>query len=635
MSQWQNIEPEKVRKLSIFSNDSKTVISTALKLLDKKRRKKLILVTFVQALLSVLDIVSVAIIGIVTAIALSGLQSQDTDGVAAKVLQFLKLENYSFQAQVAFLGITAALFMILKTFFSAFMMNRILQFLSHTASSTSRSLLSKLVSNPWEFLKQLDSQKILFSLTTGVYALVIGALGSTVQIVTEIALILIMIIALIVVDPLITISAFSFFALIMLIQNKVLNKKSQVISFKHSKSTIDTNNQILNIFRFYRELYVRNAVAKTVDKVGSNLDSTMQLNAKMKFLPNISRYVMESSLVFGALLLAATQFILEDAITAITTLTIFLAASSRIAPSLIRLQNALLGLSSAVGGSRQVLEIIGSMFSADNSSSAIVELGLTNESSEFKSDPAEIEFRNVSFNFSDEKDKFLFLELNFRINQGKFVAIVGPSGSGKTTLVDLMLGLYSPVQGQILIQGMSPRQAIAENPKLFGYVPQEARLLNSSILDNLNLGLSSGTSTGNKIGKLLERLNLSSLSRGDGPIGDTLVGENGVLLSGGQRQRLILARALTSEPMILVLDEATSALDYETEKIVIELLQSLKGKATIVAIAHRISTIMHADEILYVNNGKIEVSKSLNELKTKVPGIEEEAKLISSKVLES
>jgi len=621
--------------LSIFRNDSKTVISTALKLLDKRRRKKLILVTFVQALLSVLDILSVAIIGIVTAIALSGIQSQDTDGVAAKVLQFLKIENYSFQAQVAFLGITAALFMILKTFFSAFMMNRILQFLSHTASTTSRSLLSKLVSKPWEFLKQLDSQKILFSVTTGVYALVIGALGSTVQIVTEIALILIMIIALIVVDPIITIVAFLFFALIMLIQNKVLNKKSQVISFKHSTYTIDTNNQILNIFRFYRELYVRNAVAKTVDEVGLNLDSTMQLNAKMKFLPNISRYVMESSLVFGALLLAATQFILEDAITAITTLTIFLAASSRIAPSLIRLQNALLGLSSAVGGSRQVLEIIGSMSSADNSSSAIVELGLTNESSESKSDPAEIEFRNVSFNFADEKDKFLFLDLNFRINQGKFVAIVGPSGSGKTTLVDLMLGLYSPVQGQILIQGKSPRQAITENPKLFGYVPQEARLLNSSILDNLNLGLSSEISTGNKIEKLLERLNLSSLSRGDRPIGDILVGENGVLLSGGQRQRLNLARALTSEPMILILDEATSALDYETEKIVIELLESLKGKATVVAIAHRISTIMHADEILYVNNGKMEVSKSLNELKAKIPGIEEEAKLISSKVLES
>jgi ABC-type multidrug transport system fused ATPase/permease subunit len=198
-----------------------------------------------------------------------------------------------------------------------------------------------------------------------------------------------------------------------------------------------------------------------------------------------------------------------------------------------------------------------------------------------------------------------------------------------------MLGLYSPVQGQILIQGKSPRQAITENPKLFGYVPQEARLLNSSILDNLNLGLSSEISTGNKIEKLLERLNLSSLSRGDRPIGDILVGENGVLLSGGQRQRLNLARALTSEPMILILDEATSALDYETEKIVIELLESLKGKATVVAIAHRISTIMHADEILYVNNGKMEVSKSLNELKAKIPGIEEEAKLISSKVLES
>lgn len=628
-------EFEKVGTVSILSRDNRLVVSSALILLDTKRRKKLIIVTFVQALLSFLDIISVAIIGIVTTLAISGIQSRKADGLPANILAFLKLDVYSFQVQVAVLGVTAALFMILKTFFSAFMMNRILLFLSHTAAVTSRSLIDKLVNEPWEYIKKLDSQKTLYSLTTGVYALVIGALGSIVQIVTEIALILIMVLALLYVDPKVTIGAFSFFATIMLIQNRLLNEKARNLSFKHSKYTIDTNNQIISIVKFYKELYVKNAISRIVETCGANLDLTMQLNAKMKFLPNISRYLMEISLVFGALVLAATQFVIEDAVTAITTLTVFLAASSRIAPSLIRLQNAFLGLSSAVGGSKQALEIINKVFTSENTSIGGSQVSVSSLTQSSTKDLAEIEFRNVSFKFSDqERNQLLFKDLNFTVEPGKFVAVVGPSGSGKTTLIDLMLGLYAPCDGQILIRGKFPKEAISLTPNLFGYVPQEAKFLNSSIYDNLTIGLPKQDAGNYEIDEYLERLKLSSLSRGDTKIGEILVGENGVLLSGGQRQRLSLVRSLISKPSILVLDEATSALDFETEKIVIQLLESLKGKVTIIAIAHRISTIMHADEILYVNNGKVEPSKSLTELVSKVPGIKEEANLISSKLHE-
>lgn len=315
-------------KLSFFDGSNRLVIHSALALVGKGKQRKLVLITIVQALLSLLDMLSVAIIGLLTSIALTGIRSQQTSGISEDILAFLRLSEFSFQVQVALLGLTAAGFMILKTVFSAFMINRILMFLAITASNTSRALMQRLHQEPWEFIKQLDSQKTLFSLTTGVYALIIGVLGSTAQIVTELSLLIIMLFGLMFVDQGVTAGAILFFSLVMILQNRLLSKKSRDLSSEHAKFTVETNTQVLSIFKFYRELYTRNAIAFSVDKVGNNLNKAMRLNAKLKFLPNISRYVMEVALVVGALVLATTQFIVTDAISAITILTIFLAAAS-------------------------------------------------------------------------------------------------------------------------------------------------------------------------------------------------------------------------------------------------------------------------------------------------------------------
>jgi ABC-type multidrug transport system fused ATPase/permease subunit len=620
--------------MKIYLGSTRQLIAQAIKLIDSQTRRKLLLISLIQGLMALFDIVSVALIGLMTSIALAGINSQKNSELTEAFLSLLNVGNLSFQTQVALLGTSAASLMIFKTVFSAFMMNKILVFLARTASNTSRDLVYRLMRQPWAFIKQLDSQKTLFSLTTSIYALIIGVLGSSVQILTEVLLILIMLISLLVVDPIITLSTFVFFLLIMFFQNFLLNHRIKDVSSSHSNYLISTNKQILSIFRFYRELHVRNAISKTIESIGINLDQMMKLNASMKFLPNISRYVMEISLVAGALFLSAIQFTIKDAKTAITTLVVFVAASTRIAPSLIRFQNALIGLNSAVGGSSQAMELMNQMpneFKVDSRNGVLEPLNAKLRSDEISSKSSIIEFKGVSFSFHNNKEQVLIDNVNFAIRKGAFIALVGPSGAGKTTLLDLMLGLYEPLEGQILIAGKSPREAIKQNPNLISYVPQENQFLNSSVLQNMAVGIDSSELDVSSIVKLCRILKLDFFSKDGTFQPEFQIGENGMLLSGGQRQRLSLARALVLEPSILILDEATSALDFETEKIVMELLNDLKGKMTIVAIAHRMSTILHADEILYLNQGKLTHSNSLHELRERFPGIEEEAKLISSK----
>jgi len=219
--------------------------------------------------------------------------------------------------------------------------------------------------------------------------------------------------------------------------------------------------------------------------------------------------------------------------------------------------------------------------------------------------------------------------LSMAVTGGSTVAIVGPSGAGKTTLVDLMLGLYEPLDGSVLINGLSPLDIRAQFPGSFAYVPQKPGLVSGSIADNVALGFETVDINEDKVWESLEKAQLASLVT-ELPDGiHSSLGAHSDGLSGGQIQRLGLARALYSNPRLIVLDEATSALDAATEASITEAIANLGSETTVVVIAHRLSTIQNADQVHVMDDGQIVASGTFSEVRKRVPMIEEYVKLMS------
>jgi ATP-binding cassette subfamily C protein len=214
-----------------------------------------------------------------------------------------------------------------------------------------------------------------------------------------------------------------------------------------------------------------------------------------------------------------------------------------------------------------------------------------------------VEFRNVCFCYDGERSKYAVRGVNFTLPAGSTTAFVGVSGAGKSTLVDLLIGLLTSNEGEILVDGEPLAANLPAWRNSIGYVPQDPFLINASIRDNLLWACPEATES--ESWEALRLASVDSFVRGLPEGLDTMVGDRGVCLSGGERQRIVLARALLRKPCVLVLDEATSNLDSENERRIKLAIEGLRGKLTIVVIAHRISTIRNADRIFVVEDGRI------------------------------
>jgi ATP-binding cassette subfamily C protein len=218
--------------------------------------------------------------------------------------------------------------------------------------------------------------------------------------------------------------------------------------------------------------------------------------------------------------------------------------------------------------------------------------------------------------------------VSFDILPGQSVAVVGPTGSGKSTLTDVLLGVLPMDSGITTICGVDPRRAIASWPGKISYVPQDVSILNGTIRENVAVGIPSADVDDHAAWAALEKAHLAEALRTDREGLDTLVGEHGFQLSGGQKQRLGIARALYSNPELLVMDEATSALDAETERLITQTLESLDGDVTLVVVAHRLATVKNADMLLYMERGKLIAAGSFAEVRRMVPNFERNAALM-------
>jgi ABC-type multidrug transport system fused ATPase/permease subunit len=222
--------------------------------------------------------------------------------------------------------------------------------------------------------------------------------------------------------------------------------------------------------------------------------------------------------------------------------------------------------------------------------------------------------RDLSFRYPDAED-FVLRGISLEIRENRTTAFVGSSGAGKSTLLDVVLGLLQPTEGQVVVGGRVIVDDLAGWYAGLGVVPQDVFLLNDTLATNIAFGVPRDEIDRDRVHEVVRMAQLESLV-GQLPEGlETVVGERGVRLSGGQRQRIGLARALYRRPRVLVLDEATSALDNVTEHEIAKTLGALQGTLTIVIVAHRLSTVRHADTLVFLKDGQVQTEGTFEEVR--------------------
>lgn len=598
-----------------------SVVFRSLTVIPSENRTKVILATFLQIGLGIFDLIGVAAIGVLGALSVTGIQSQQPGDRVLQVLTILQIESFSFQTQVALLGLSACIIFILRTVFSIIVTRRILFFLSRQGAQISAKLLNQLLGQSLLQIQSRSTQEILYSLTVGVSSITLGVLATTVALIADASLLAILLFALFAVDYIMAITSLLFFGLMGYFLYTTMNVKAQELGVDISKFSVVNNEKLIEVLDSYRESVVRNTRQNYVKEIFKYQFKLADVRAEMQFMPNVSKYVIESGMVVGAVLIAGAQFAIYDASTAVATLSVFLAAGSRLGPAILRLQQNLIQIKGATGSAKPTLVLVDSL----SDSRSLSDIG-TQFNREHDGFSANIELSGVSFTYPGQKSPTLS-KVDLKVARGQSIAIVGPSGAGKTTLVDVLLGLLEPNAGEVLISGVFPRKAIESWAGAIAYVPQNVAIVNGTIRENITLGYSVGSEFDLFVHEALKLAQLTELVEGLPNGLETNVGERGTKLSGGQRQRLGIARALFTNPKLLVLDEATSSLDGQTESDISEAVRSLHGQVTVVLIAHRLSTVRTADQVLYLEGGKIVSKGTFSEVRNAVPDFDTQAEL--------
>ncbi len=597
-------------------------IYRSLRLLSRKEIKKLTYVLIIQISLGLLDLIGVALIGVLGALSVSGVQSKQPGNRVSQVLNTLFLGDLAFQKQVAILGIMAATILIIKTILSVIFTRKILHFLSQRSSAITSRLLSKFFNQDLVKIQTNSSQENLYSMTVGVQSITVGLIGSAISLLSDFSMLIILFIGLFVVDAYLAISTVLLFVVIGLFLHYVMQKKANNLGLRASELTIESNTRILELIESFREISTRDRSKYYTNLISKLRQELSSVNAEMMFMPNVSKYVIETSLVIGAIAIGGVQFATQDASHAVAALSVFLAAGSRIAPGVLRIQQGLIYARSSLGAAKPTLLLIESLESFPALDETKDQFNTTHAGFD-----GSLKINRVSLLYPNRDVKAVD-NLDLEIDSGTTLAIVGPSGAGKTSLVDLILGVIQPSEGRIVVSGYSPREAISKWPGAISYVPQNISIINDSIRQNILLGFPRNSLSDDQLLETLKFAHLDAIVQNLESGLDAVVGDKGLKISGGQRQRLGIARAVVTSPKLLVLDEATSALDAQTEFAIADSIQKMKGKVTLIIVAHRLSTVMNSDVVIYMDKGRIIAKGNFEEVRALVPDFDLQAKLM-------
>ena len=572
--------------------------------------------------MSILDLLGVVLIGLLGALSVQGLQSNSPGNRVGAALKLLHIQDATFQNQALILGISAAALLVGRTVLSIFFTRRILFFLSRRGAKISADLISRLLSQPLLVVQSRTTQETVYAVTTGVERIMLQVLAVAVVWISDLALLLVMFFGLLVVDPVTAISIFLIFMLIGYFLYRFMHLRAGSLGIENASFSIRSNEKIVEVFASYRESVVRNRRDYYAREIGHLRFALANTSAEIGFLPYVSKYVIETAVIVGAIAIGAAQFIFQDATNAVATLAIFLAAGTRVAPAVLRLQQGSIAIKNGLGVARPTLDLIDSLGNSPmienvDDSVDIIHHGFV----------PEVLIKNATFTYPNKQTPAIE-DITLTIPAGTSIAFVGPSGAGKTTMIDILLGVLNSDSGSVFISGVPPLLAVAKWPGAVSYVPQDVVIAAGTIRENVALGYPPQEATDELV---MAALKVAHLDRfvATLPNGlDTQVGERGAKISGGQRQRIGIARAMFTRPHLLVLDEATSSLDGETEASISEAIHALRGSTTVIIIAHRLSTVRNVNSVVYFAEGKVIATGTFDEVRRAVPDFDQQAKIM-------
>ncbi len=587
-----------------------TEIKKVLLLLSRRDRTRLVLVLGINTLLAFLDLIGVALIGVATATLIRGLQSLEVGDQVSRFLELLNLDGMPQKTLLITLVCSAVFFFILKTILSVYFLRRTFRYMSTRNAQISSSLISKMLNRPIEKIFNNSIQHQIFNVTSGTEKLISGVVTNLVIITSDLVLLSVILAGLMIVDPITSIGTFLVFTSIAFLLYLLLHKRVTVLNNNNAYLSIYFDQKISEGINSFRDLFIKGGREHYANEMRKTKAQLASYDAEIKFIPNISKYTIEITVIFGIAIISAIQFYLFDSNRAIAVISVFLAASTRIAPAIIRLQQSFIQVKSGLAAAQPTLDLIEEL-------SEVSELETTESvivTSHVGFIP-ELIIENLDFKYLNSEISTIN-NISVKVKAGKFIAFVGPSGGGKSTLIDLLLGLLAPSAGTIGISGLSPIQAITKWPGSIGYVPQDVFIESSTVKENVCLGFNPDLVSDDLVWQALELADLSGFVKGlEGQL-SYRISDAGKNLSGGQRQRLGIARALLTKPKIVIFDEATSALDAETENRVSESILKLTGECTVIFIAHRLSVVRSADMIYYIDKGRIVNQGTFDELRS-------------------
>jgi len=608
-------------------------VRKGISLLPPEKRRLLFLATAVQVSLGVLDLVGIALIGLVAAIAVSGLGVSSVPEWAQSVLDGLGLGGLTISQLSVIVALAAVLTLVMKTILSALMARKIARFLAHRQADVSTRLAREFLSRPLLDVQRWTTPEAMYALGSGVAAATSMLIGSAIVIASEVFLFTIVGTALLIYDPVLTVVAVAFFSGIVLLQHRVLSAWTARNAAIMRDASVETLTAVSEALGTYRETTVLNRRDLYISRYESIVGRYAGASAASTFIQEIPKYVLEAALYLGVLVLGTVQFLTQDWASAAATVALFLAAGSRVIPALLRLQGA--GITIRNGSVQAQPTFFLFDYLQEGLRHLPADRGQRVEASQihdfiirgYADFTAAISVRDAFLTYPDAGEPALD-GVSFSAAPGSSVALVGATGSGKSTLVDVVLGVLHPDAGDVSISDASPREATSRWPGAIGYIPQAVALVAGSVRQNVALGLPDEAIDDELAWEALRRAHLAEFLVANREGLDTPIGERGFKLSGGQRQRLGIARALYTRPRLLVLDEATSALDAETEQAIIQTLRELEGEVTTLTVAHRLATVRHADQVLYLSKGRIEARGSFEEVRSSVPDFNKAAALL-------